>query len=66
MTEAMTPSPASCLIRVLLALFASHVAAFAQGRSELALSQLAEVPHVPNEVIVQYRAGVTPSQKSVA
>ncbi|MFM8337632.1 MAG: S8 family peptidase [Opitutaceae bacterium] len=54
------------LFRVLLALFAAHAAVFAQGRSELALSQLAEVPHVPNEVIVQYRAGVTQSQKSVA
>lgn len=66
MREVMKLSPASRLFRVLLALFSAHAAVFAQGRSELALSQLAEVPHVPNEVIVQYRAGVSPSQKSVA
>ena len=66
MAEAMTPTSVSRFFRVLLALFASQVAVFAQGRSELALSQLAEVPHVPNEVLVQYRAGVTSSQKSAA
>lgn len=60
MRESMTPFSASRLIRVLLALFASHVAAFAQGKSALVLAQLATVPHVPNEVLVQYRAGATP------
>lgn len=62
----MTPPSISLLIRVLLALFASHVAAFAQGKSALVPAQLATVPHVPNEVLVQYRAGATPSQKSAA
>ena len=66
MTEAMTPSPASRLIRVLLALFASHVAAFAQGKSALVLAQLATAPHVTNEVLVQFRAGATPAHKSAA
>jgi len=62
----MTPSSASRLIRVLLALFASHVAAFAQGKSALVLAQLATAPHVTNEVLVQFRAGATPAQKSAA
>lgn len=62
----MTPSSASRLIRVLLALFASHVAAFAQGKSALVVAQLATVPHVPNEVLVQYRAGATEAQKRSA
>lgn len=66
MAEAMTPTSVSRFFRVLLALFASQVAVFAQGKSALVLSQLATVPHVPNEVLVQYRAGATDAQKATA
>ena len=62
----MTRTSFSRLFRVLFALIAAPAAVFAQGRSDVVLSQLSEVPHVPNEVIVQYRAGITSSQKSVA
>jgi subtilisin family serine protease len=48
------------------AIFAASASALAQGKSELALSQLASAAHVPNEVIVQYRAGATDAQKSAA
>ena len=49
-----------------IAVLAATAAALAQGKSELALSQLASAAHVPNEVIVQYRAGTTDAQKSAA
>ena len=53
-------------ISSVIAVLAATAAALAQGKSELALSQLAFAAHVPNEVIVQYRAGTTDAQKSAA
>ena len=38
----------------------------AQGRSEQALAALATAQHIPNELIVQYRVGVSAQQKSNA
>ncbi|MFM1748637.1 MAG: hypothetical protein RLZZ188_2303 [Verrucomicrobiota bacterium] len=53
-------------LRSLVTVAAVSAAALAQGKSELALSHLASAAHVPNEVIVQYRAGTTEAQKSAA
>ncbi len=53
-------------LRSLVTVAAVSAAALAQGKSELALSHLATAAHVPNEVIVQYRAGTTEAQKAAA
>lgn len=62
----MLPRTSVRLLGSIVALFGASAAAVAQGRSELALSQLASAAHVSNEVIVQYRAGTTDAQKSAA
>ncbi|HSB44835.1 MAG TPA: S8 family peptidase [Nitrospira sp.] len=45
------------------ALFTSTVAVEAQGRSEAALSALERTPHVPNQVLVQFRYGIAEEAK---
>jgi subtilisin family serine protease len=45
------------------ALFTTTVAVDAQGRSEAALSALERSPHVPNQVLVQFRFGVSEEAK---
>ena len=47
----------------LCGILASSAAVHAQGRSEVALSALERIPHVPNQVLVQFRAGVTEEDK---
>jgi len=45
------------------ALFANSVGVNAQGRSEAVLSVLERTPHVPNQVLVQFRYGTTSDAK---
>ena len=45
------------------ALFANSVVADAQGRNEAALSALERTPHVPNQVLVQFRYGILDDAK---
>ena len=45
------------------ALFANSVAVDAQGRNEAALSALERTPHVPNQVLVQFRYGILDDAK---
>ena len=52
------------IILVLIgALFTKTVAVDAQGRNEAALSALERSPHVPNQVLVQFRYGVSDEAK---
>jgi subtilisin family serine protease len=44
-------------------LLTNSAAADAQGRSEAALSTLERIPHVPNQVLVQFRVGATEEAK---
>lgn len=52
------------IIMVLIgAFFTKVVVVDAQGRNEVALSALERTPHVPNQVLVQFRYGVTDEAK---
>jgi subtilisin family serine protease len=55
------------LIAVFLVLAAGFAApSWAQGRSELALAALDRAQHVPDELLVQYRQGVSDADKGAA
>lgn len=45
------------------ALFANSVDVDAQGRNEAALSALERTPHVPNQILVQFRYGISDEEK---
>lgn len=56
----------TALAVIVIGTLAMATAARAQGRSEQALAALATAQHLPNEVLVQYRPGVSAQQKADA